>query len=104
MNDRGIIKWQPFDSVFSSAIIKKEVSNKKKKIAKPILSEEQKLTNENNLLQAYHENIPLNITYFSSNNIFKISKRISKINIVNQKIIFDDFTYIYFDQIINTNI
>lgn len=104
MNDRGIIKWQPFDSVFSSSIIKKEVSNKKKKIPKPILSEEQKLSNESNLLQAYHENIPLNITYFSSNKIFKISKKISKIIVVNQKIIFDDFTYIYFDQIINTNI
>ena len=104
MNDRGMIKWQPFDSVCSTAKIKSEIANKKKYISKPLLSDEQKLTNETNLLQAYHENILINITYFKSNQIFKLSKRIIKIVFVNKKIIFDDLTYLYFDQIINTNI
>ena len=104
MNDRGIIKWQPFDSVVSSAKIKKEVANKKNIVSKPILSDEQKLNNENNLFQAYHENITINITYFKSNQIYELSKKILKIILINQKIIFEDFSYIYFDQIINTNI
>ena len=104
MNDRGIIKWAPFDSVISSSKIKQEIANQKKFVSKPILSEEQQLDNENNLFQAYHENININITYFQSNQIYNLSKKIVKIILVNQKIIFDDFTYIYFNQIINTSI
>ena len=103
MNDRGIIKWQPFDSVISSAKIKKEVANQRNIITKPILSEEQKINNENDLIQAYHDNITINITYFKSNKMYKLSKRIIKINYVNKKIIFEDYSYIFFDQIISTN-
>lgn len=104
MNDRGIIKWQPFDSVFSSTRLKKEVASRRNIITKPILSDDQKLIIENNLLEAYHENILINITLFKNNQIFKISKRILKIIFVNKKIIFDDYSYIFFDQIISTSI
>ena len=104
MNDRGIIKWAPFDSVISSTRLKIEVSNKKEKLSKPILSDDQKIIIENNLLQAYHENIPIQITLFQGNKIHIISKKIIKIVYIYKKIIFEDFSYIYFDQIINTNI
>ncbi len=104
MNDRGIIKWQPFDSVCSSSKLKKEVANSKNKISKPILSDEQKLNIENDILQAYHENILITITLFKSNQIYKISKKIAKIIVIKKKIIFDDYSYIFFDQIIKTSI
>ena len=104
MNDRGIIKWAPFDSVISSSRLKKEIANKKEKLTKPVLSDDQKLIIEDNILQAYHENIPIKITLFNNNQIYIISKKIIKIIYVYQKIIFEDFSYIFFDQIIHTSI
>ena len=104
MNDRGIIKWQPFDSLFSSAKLKQEVAKKRNIISKPILSEEQKNAIENDLLQAYHENILIRLTIFKSNQIYEISKKINKIILNNKKIIFEDYSYVFFDQIIKTSI
>ena len=104
MNDRGIIKWQPFDSLFSSAEIKDFINKKNNIIKKPILSEDQKIFKEEKILEAYHENIMANITIFSNNRIYQINKKILKIIFVNKKILFHDHTYIYFDQIININI
>ena len=104
MNDRGMIKWQPFDSVYSSKELEQEILIKRGKISKPILSDEQKNNLETDLFHAYHENIPIKITFFQSNRLFKITKRIIKIILINQKIIFDDASYIYFDQIVNIDL
>ena len=41
MTDRGIIKWQPFNSCFSSASVLNEVNKEKNKVAFPELSEDQ---------------------------------------------------------------
>ena len=41
MIDRGIIKWHPFDSCYSSAKILNEIHIKKEKETLPILSEDQ---------------------------------------------------------------
>ena len=100
MNDRGMIKWQPFDSVYSSKELEREILIKRSKISKPILTDEQINNIEANLFHAYHENIPVKITFFQSNRLFKITKKIIKIILINQKIIFEDLSYIYFDQII----
>ena len=104
MNDRGIIKWQPFDSVISSSEIAREVQKEKNKITKPILSEEQKNIIENNILEAYHENISIKILYFKNNQLYKKNNKIIKIYPTNKKIIFDDYSYLYFNQIVNTTI
>ena len=104
MNDRGMIKWQPFDSVYSSKELEQEILIKRSKISKPILTDEQKNNLEIDLFHAYHENIPAKITFFQSNRLFKITKRIIKIILINQKIIFDDASYIYFDQIVHIDL
>jgi len=104
MNDRGIIKWQPFESVISSSVIAREIREEKSKIQKPILSEEQKIIIENNILEAFYENVPISILYFKDNHLYKKKNKIIKIYPTNKKIIFDDYSYLYFNQIVNTTI
>ena len=41
MIDRGIIKWQPFDSCYSSSKILNDIHNKKSREILPTLSEDQ---------------------------------------------------------------
>ena len=50
--DRGIIKWQPFESLFSSQEIIKNLTLEKSKIAKPILSEEEISLLEEKIIEA----------------------------------------------------
>ena len=38
MKDRGIIKWQPFDSLTSSKNMVQHILSEKEKIKKPVLS------------------------------------------------------------------
>ncbi|MBQ4584395.1 MAG: YolD-like family protein [Bacilli bacterium] len=104
MIDRGIIKWQPFDSVMSSNEIKKIILSEKAKVNKPQLSEDQQIIIEQTLLEAWHNNIKLTITYFKNNKIYKLDKKILKIISINKKIIFEDYFFIYFDQILKVSI
>ncbi|UKI29039.1 MAG: hypothetical protein L6V78_01405 [Clostridium sp.] len=41
MRDRGEIKWAPFKSVINGKYIVSEIEKKKKRINKPMLSDEQ---------------------------------------------------------------
>lgn len=104
MMDRGIIKWQPFDSVMSSSEIKKFILSEKAKVSKPNISEDQKEVIEQKILEAWHTNIKIKITYFKNNKLYKLDKKILRIISVNKKIIFEDYSFIYFDQILKVNI
>jgi len=56
--DRGMIKWRPFDSVYSSKQIVREITREKEKIKMPIISEEEKKELEKKLILAYYEKEP----------------------------------------------
>lgn len=103
MIDRGIIKWQPFDSIIPSTEIKKYLSKQKNKITKPNISDDQKNIIEEKILEAWHNNICIKIVYFKNNQLYKLEKKILKIISVNKKIIFEDYSFIYFDQILKVS-
>ena len=102
MNDRGIIKWQPFDSCFSSNKILKDIVNTKSKKIFPTLSQDQINILEEKIIDAYHLNISINITYFYNGFIYNINGIISNID-SNKKCIFIKNKIIYFKQILNIN-
>ena len=54
IHDRGMIKWQPFDSLLSTKKVAKEIINEKSKVAMPTLSEDQLLNIEEKVLEAYY--------------------------------------------------
>lgn len=101
-NDRGIIKWLPFNSVISGKKVVYEILKEKNKITMPLLSEEQQNNNEQNIINHYYEHTPIKIEYFYNGEIYKINNIIKKIDFTYHKIYFEN-TILYFNQIINTN-
>ena len=64
MKDRGMIKWQPFDSLTSSKKMVQHILQEKNKMAKPILSQEQLEEIQTKIWEGFHTQIPLRIIYF----------------------------------------
>ena len=100
--DRGMIKWEPFNSVVSASKIIKDVLNEKEKIKKPILSEEQIQNIAQRLLESYHEKENAEIFYYEDGYIKKIIEQIKKIDPVSKKVYLSSKN-IYFSQIIKIN-
>lgn len=102
--ERNAIKWAPFESLFKTNEIEKEIENNKQKIAKPILSEDTLKLNEENLLNAYHTKANVLIKYFYNEKAYQKKSKISFLNYYQKEIFLEDNSTIYFDQIINIQI
>ena len=80
MKDRGMIKWQPFQSVVPTNLIVKSLLEEKKKVTKPVLSDDQ-LDNLDILLAEYFYNqSKIQIKYFQNNKVKEIQGIITNIN------------------------
>ena len=51
MNDRGIVKWAPFNSVINGNQLLDEINYERNRISKPVLSEEQIADLEENIIK-----------------------------------------------------
>lgn len=100
MIDRGIIKWQPFDSCFSSSKILKDINIKKNRERFPILSEDQLELLEEKIKEAYQLNESITINYFYNGKILSISGNINFIDSQDKKIYLNN-RIVYFKQIIS---
>ena len=97
-DDRGIIKWHPFDSVISGRQMVKEILKERSRIKRPILSEEQKNLLEKKLIIAFYTNDTITVSYFNNGKINNFVDQIKKIDSTYHKIYFYNHT-ILFDQI-----
>ena len=101
MSDRGMIKWQPFQSVCSTSKMVQHILEEKNKCSKPIMSEEQFQDLESKLWEGYLNQMELCIVYFFRGKFQKKENSlISQIFVGQKKILFQDGTILYFDQII----
>lgn len=100
MIDRGIIKWQPFDSCYSGDKILKDISSEKNRKVLPILSEDQLSFLEEKIFDSYHLNEKINIEYFYNGKFYLIAGKIDSINFQEKKLYIKNHI-IYFKQIIN---
>lgn len=98
--DRGIIKWAPFNSVTPSKQLINKLANERQKINKPILSEEQLETIQNNLLTVYNNEIIATIKYFKNGSIYTEKSQIKFLDPNQHRIILTNNKAIYFNQII----
>lgn len=98
--DRGIIKWQPFDSCFNSNTILKDINHLKERKKFPILSEEQLNLIEEKVWESYNLKLEVNISYYYDGNIKNITGKINGIN-VNEKKLYLNNIIVYFKQILN---
>ena len=102
MIDRGIIKWQPFDSCFSSQSIINEIVKEKEKIRMPILSDDQLEYIQDKIIDAYNLKTEVKLQYYYDGNIFEEKGKIQYINSKEKKICLNK-KFIYLKQILNIN-
>lgn len=100
MHDRGMIKWAPFNSVINENEVIKEVSERKSRISKPTLSDDQLADIEQKIINAYNENQNVTLTYYTNFHLEEISGQISKIDPINKRIFINNQIPIYFYNII----
>ena len=93
-------KWAPFASLFTNDEILKEIEDEKV-ISKPILSEEELEMIEKNIKQSFHTKEMVKITYYYKGKIKEKNCKIKSIKECEYKIILDDYSFLYFEQVIN---
>jgi len=99
MIDRGIIKWQPFNSCFSAANIIKDINADKRKKRLPTLSEDQLFVIEEKIKDAFDLRQFITLEYFYDGNITVIKGKINSITPQEKKICLNN-KYIFFKQIV----
>ena len=95
MNDRGMIKWRPFNSVVPS----KELLRKDVQIDKPSLSSDEVSDLEEKVKNSFYTQSIITITYFYDNKVFKTSAYVTKIDSIKKNIYLSNSKIINFRQI-----
>ena len=99
-NDRGMIKWAPFNSLMNGKNIVNSLLFEKGKINKPNISEEEKNILEEKIIEAYYcQNIIL-ITYYKDGFLLKTKAKVKKIDSVYKTIYLSNQTKLLFNQIL----
>lgn len=100
MNNRGEIRWAPFQSILSVEDTMKELENKRNKTSKPILSTDELEQIERKMLNAFHTRSVIEVTYYYQGSFYKKRGVISHISKSDFKVYFLDHTSLYFEQFI----
>ena len=100
IHDRGMIKWQPFDSLLSTKKVAKEIINEKSKVAMPTLSEDQLLNIEEKVLEAYYNGETVRLVYYRKGTYYTKTSLIKYIDEYKKQLILNDGSILYFKQIV----
>ncbi len=100
IHDRGMIKWQPFDSLLSTKKVAKEIINEKSKVAMPTLSEDQLLNIEEKVLEAYYNGETIRLVYYRKGTYYTKTSLIKYIDKYKKQLILNDGRILYFKQIV----
>lgn len=104
MNNRNMVKWQPFSAVIPGSYVVNKIINSKNKIKKPELSDEQLKEIENLVIISYSNQESFHFRYFYNGKILIKYGFIKEINPISKKILLNDGTLLFFNQIINISI
>ena len=103
MNDRGMIKWQPFESLISSNEVVNSILKKKNEVNKPSLSIDQLEKLNELILESYYNQAKITICYFKCNQIYKITGIITEINPSIKIITLNNQIKLHISQILQIN-
>lgn len=101
--DRGMIKWQPFNSVINNKTLINSILKEKEKIRKPELSDEEIELLEDKIIVSYYTHSNLLITYYQDGYLLKTISKIIKIDQIYKKVYLDNHKILLFKQIIDIN-
>lgn len=99
INDRGMIKWQPFDSVTTTSKIAPDILKKKNKIPMPILSSDQIDEIANKIMEAYYNQEEIIIFYYRNGLILNKKSLIKYLDRYKKQLILNDHSILYCYQI-----
>lgn len=102
-NDRGIIKWAPFNSLNQKEMIN-NLLKERQKTKKPILSLEQQKELEEKIIEAFYDQTKIKIFYFKNGYILNTITKIIKIDHTFKKIYLSNHTFLIFTQILKINV
>lgn len=97
--NRGMKKWAPYKSLNEQSDFIFDMLKKKNKIEKPLIFHEQK-EKINNILTTYHQQ-ELNVVFYKDGQIVKINTKIHKIDMDNNRLYFNRYSYISFADLID---
>ncbi len=100
MNNRNNTKWQPFEAVVSGNKLINNIINEKRKVKMPILSEDQKEELQEGITRAFNNQDIVTIKFYRNGLIYKIKGKITKIDVISQKITINEHFFLFFSQII----
>jgi hypothetical protein len=100
IHDRGMLKWQPFDSVTSTKQMVLDILKQKDYQVMPTLSEEQINDIAETILEGYYNKTLVKISYYYAGKIYLKITKIKYLNKLKEQIILSDQTIIGFKQII----
>lgn len=103
-NDRGIIKWLPFDGLVGFYDLIKDLRYRLNKKEKPILSEDKLFLMDLTIKEAINSNKELLIDYYEDGYLKQFISFINKVDLINRIIILSNNHKIVIDYIINLEI
>lgn len=101
VRDRGEIKWAPFNSVINGKYIVSEIEKKKKRINKPVLSDEQVSYIEKAILEAMSDGVMVDLTFYKEGFLYHDKATILRVDSALKKIYLSNMHVLYFWDIIN---
>ena len=81
-------KWAPYSSLIEQATCLEEMKYQRNKIAKPILTEDQK-EKINYVLQSYQKGQVVKIKFFNDGYLYYINSTIKRIDLENRRLILE---------------
>ncbi len=84
---RGMVKWQPFASLPEQSGYIKTALREQNKLAKPELSPEQQEELNRTILEAYHAQEPVVVSYYQDGYIHQVKGIIVKMDPIHQGIV-----------------
>ena len=100
IHDRGMIKWQPFDSLTNSKKLCYDLLSSRNKVSMPILSEDQLQVLEDKVKESYYNKELILIEYYYNGDIKHKTTKIRYIDINKKQLICSDASIIYFRQLL----
>ncbi len=99
LEDRGIIKWQPFNSCFNSELVIQDIKKHKNRVNFPTLSDDQLYIIAEKIKLAFNLKTIINFDYYYDGQIKNIEGTIEGLNLQEKKLYINKMA-IYFQQIL----
>ena len=94
-NDRGMIKWLPFNSLVNNKEVLYSIVHEKERKEKPVLSPDEITKIENKIIDAYYMKSLVLITYFKGGFFYKEKGIIKKIDNVSKLVYLNNLKHLF---------